>query len=61
MKDRFGRSLVECWDGWRGIRIGSPVVVMWLGGTSQALSTGGWCRGTTLALCVKSGNVVQIT
>lgn len=29
MNDQFGRSLGECWDGWRGVRIGSPVVVMW--------------------------------
>ncbi|MFI7388792.1 hypothetical protein [Streptomyces sp. NPDC049813] len=42
MCDQFVVSwpLVECWDGWRGVRIGSPVVVVALG-----------CRGTTLALC----------
>src|SRR5690606_20726465 len=44
MNDQLGRSLGECWDGWRGVRIGSPVVVMW-----QVK-----CRGTTLALCVGS-------
>jgi hypothetical protein len=26
MNDQF-RPFVECWDGWRGVRIGSPVVV----------------------------------
>jgi hypothetical protein len=31
MKDQFW-PFAECWDGWRGVRIGSPVVVsgMWL-------------------------------
>ncbi|GAA3034854.1 hypothetical protein GCM10010448_16440 [Streptomyces glomeratus] len=42
MKDQFW-PFAECWDGWRGVRIGSPVVVMW---HVQ-------CRGTTLALCVR--------
>ncbi|GHI96273.1 hypothetical protein TPA0905_57440 [Streptomyces olivaceus] len=28
MKDQFW-PLAECWDGWRGVRIGSPVVVIW--------------------------------
>lgn len=28
MKDQFW-PLTECWDGWRGVRIGSPVVVIW--------------------------------
>ncbi|GAA4334035.1 hypothetical protein GCM10023086_65670 [Streptomyces venetus] len=26
MKDQFW-PFAECWDGWRGVRIGSPVVV----------------------------------
>jgi hypothetical protein len=42
MKDHFW-PFAECWDGWRGVRIGSPVVV------SSGISA---CRGTTLALCV---------
>ncbi|GGZ69054.1 hypothetical protein GCM10010389_02890 [Streptomyces echinoruber] len=29
MNDQFW-PFVECWDGWRGVRIGSPVVVKWL-------------------------------
>lgn len=28
MKDHFW-PFAECWDGWRGVRIGSPVVVIW--------------------------------
>ncbi len=28
MKDQFW-PFAECWDGWRGVRIGSPVVVIW--------------------------------
>ncbi|GAA4550378.1 hypothetical protein GCM10023097_39650 [Streptomyces collinus] len=28
MNDQFW-PFAECWDGWRGVRIGSPVVVMW--------------------------------
>jgi hypothetical protein len=28
MNDHFW-PFGECWDGWRGVRIGSPVVVMW--------------------------------
>ncbi len=40
MKDHFW-PFSECWDGWRGVRIGSPVVVV----VAYA-----WCRGTTLAL-----------
>ncbi|MET8599498.1 MULTISPECIES: hypothetical protein [Streptomyces althioticus group] len=43
MNDQLARSFEECWDGWRGVRIGSPVVVNW------HLCK---CRGTTLALCV---------
>jgi len=27
MKDHFW-PFVVCWDGWRGVRIGSPVVVV---------------------------------
>lgn len=27
MKDHFW-PFTECWDGWRGVRIGSPVVVV---------------------------------
>ncbi|CAM5724451.1 hypothetical protein STENM223S_03377 [Streptomyces tendae] len=51
MNDQLARSFEECWDGWRGVRIGSPVVVNWH-----------WCkcRGTTLALCVWL-NFVQVT
>ncbi|MCK1820370.1 hypothetical protein MTQ10_12270 [Streptomyces sp. XM83C] len=29
MNDQVARSFEECWDGWRGVRIGSPVVVKW--------------------------------
>ncbi|GAA2507961.1 hypothetical protein GCM10010276_61450 [Streptomyces longisporus] len=42
MKDQFW-PFAECWDGWRGVRIGSPVVVSSGWGPSQALEALGEC------------------
>lgn len=63
MKDQFW-PVVECWDGWRVVRIGSPVVVLAgvrappaVDAVECGLCGRCGCRGTTLALCEKCGAV----